>query len=193
MDLIKKIKIPGILFGKPGILSFFINISVFCLLLPVQRRYAWISPCFFRIENKVSEESKSSAHTYIDHRMLFQEHGGHDDQYGKDKRTISNAAVFSEGFTVCQGHMNGKGIKHMNTGKNIRWSICNIKHSDSICKNIVPWKFGRTKMLNIGIQIRYNKEDCHSHHQVKYKLIVFMLVLVEKDKVNYCKYHIRKP
>ena len=64
---------------------------------------------FFRIENKVSEESKSSAHTYINHRMLFQEHSGHDDQYGSVSEPCgANAAVFSERLTVCQRHINGK-------------------------------------------------------------------------------------
>ena len=84
-------------------------------------------------------------------------------------------------------------LKTWNTGKDICWSICSVKHSDSICKNILPCKLGRAKMLNVGIQIRHNQENCHSHHQVENKLIVFMLVFVEKDKVNKSKYHIRKP
>jgi len=89
--------------------------------------------------------------------------------------------------------MDGQGIKNMDARKNISRCIRFIQPSDYICKNVVPGEFNRAEMLCIGISIGYNKENCHPHHQVKYQLIIFMSVFVEKDKIYHCQDHIRKP
>lgn len=38
-----------------------------------------------RIKNQKAKQCKCCTHAYIDHRMLFQEHSGHDDQRGQGK------------------------------------------------------------------------------------------------------------
>ena len=40
-----------------------------------------------RIEKQISEKRKSGTKAHIDHRVLLQKHGRHNDQYGKDQGT----------------------------------------------------------------------------------------------------------
>ena len=48
-------------------------------------------------------------------------------------------------------------------------------------------------MLSIGINVRNNKENSHSHHKVKCQLVVFMFVLIKKYKINHSQDHVWKP
>ena len=55
--------------------------------------------------------------------MLFQQHSGHDDQGSQRQGRDTDTLPVPQCFTVSQGHMNSKGIKYMNTWKDIGRSI----------------------------------------------------------------------
>ena len=75
-----------------------------------------------------------------------------------------------------------------------RWrSICTVQPFYYICEDIVSWKFGRTYVLSIWINIGNNQENSHSHHKIKCQLIVFMFVFVKKYKINHSQDHVWKP
>ena len=48
-------------------------------------------------------------------------------------------------------------------------------------------------MLGVRINIRDDKKNRHTHHQVKYELIIFVLIFVNKDKIKDSQNHIWKP
>ena len=86
-----------------------------------------------------------------------------------------------------------KRVEHMNAGQDIRRSICTVQPFYYICEDIVSWKFGRTYVLSIWINIGNNQENSHSHHKIKCQLIVFMFVFVKKYKINHSQDHVWKP
>lgn len=125
--------------------------------------------------------------------MLFQEHGGHDDQRGQGKGCCFYKFFISQCFAVCKRHMYCKRVEHMNAGQDIRRSICTVQPFYYICEDIISWKFGRTYVLSIWINIGNNQENSHSHHKIKCQLIVFMFVFVKKYKINHSQDHVWKP
>ena len=79
--------------------------------------------------------------------------------------------------------MNGKGIKYVDAWQDVGRSIGPVETFYSICKNIIPWKFCRTDVLGIRVNIGNDQENRHTHHQVKNQLIIFMFILIEKNKI----------
>ena len=56
----------------------------------------------FRIEKKITEKSKGSSHTDINHRMLLQEHSGHNNKHCKNKRNNSYVLLSTKGLAIGQ-------------------------------------------------------------------------------------------
>ena len=56
----------------------------------------------FRIEKKMTEKSKGSSHTDINHRMLLQEHRGHNNKHCKNKRSNSYVLLSAKGLAIGQ-------------------------------------------------------------------------------------------
>ena len=104
--------------------------------------------------------------------MLFQEHGGHDDQRSQGKGGCFYKFFISQCFAVCKRHMYCKRVEYMNAGQDIRRSICTVQPFYYICEDIVSWKFCWTYVLSIWINIGNNQENSHSHHKIKCQLIV---------------------
>ena len=114
-----------------------------------------------------SEQRQSRAQTYVNDRMLFQEHRGHDNENGKRQRRVLHDFFVLQSLTVGQRHMDGQRVKHMNAGQDICRCIGAVKHGDHIGKNVVPGEFRGAQVLYIGIHVGDDQKDCHTHHQVK--------------------------
>ena len=141
----------------------------------------------------MSEQCQCGTETYIDHRMLFDKHGGQDDQNGKDQRSSLDPFLIFQSLAVMDGKINSQGIKYMDAWQDISRGICPVDSCNQLCKDVVSREYRRAEMLNVRIDVRNNKENCHSHHQVEDQLEIFPFILIAEQEIHNCQYHIWKP
>ena len=125
--------------------------------------------------------------------MLFDKHGGQDDQNGKDQRSSLDPFLIFQCLAVMDGKINSQGIKYMDTWQDVGRGICPVDFCNQLCKDIVSREYRRAEMLNIRIDVGNNKENRHSHHQIEDQLEIFPFILIAEQEIHNCQYHIWKP
>lgn len=125
--------------------------------------------------------------------MLFDKHGGQDDQHGKDQGSSLEPFLIFQCRAVVDGKINSQGIKYMDAWQDVGRSIGPVDSCYHLCKDVVSWEYRRAEMLNVRVNVGNNEENRHSHHQVEDQLEIFPLVVIKKQEIRNCQYHIWKP
>ena len=82
------------------------------------------------------------------------------------------------------GNSYGYGIIYVNTWEYVGRCVCQIKASDQIRENVLPWEYRRAQVLAVRVQIGDHEERRHSDSQVDNQLIIFSAVLVAEAKIK---------
>lgn len=103
---------------------------------------------------------------HIDYRMLFQEHGGEDDQNSQEQGTPSDKVFFLEIIAVPDGNAGCYRIKYMNAWKYIRGSIGCVESLHNRSQEVISWKYLRTQLQSIWPYPGDEKKDRHTRTEI---------------------------
>lgn len=81
-------------------------------------------------------------------------------------------------------HVSGQGIEHMDTGEYVCRGICGIEPPHQVHAQVRPGECLRPELVAVWVQIRNGQEDRHPHAQVLDIRVVFLLIFVEKYKID---------
>ena len=82
------------------------------------------------------------------------------------------------------GNSYGYGIIYVNTWEYVGRCVCQVKASDQIRENVLPWEYRRAQVLAVRVQIGDHEERRHSNSQVDNQLIIFSAVLVAESEIK---------
>lgn len=128
----------------------------------------------------------------INHRVLFQEHGGEDNGESQAEGQRAHPSVSTANLALCNGQIDPGRDRDMNAGKHIGGSVCLIKHGGQLCKDILIGVKVGPKMYTVGINGTNEQREAHTKEQISSHPIKFLFGAAEQKENKYRSY-IEKP
>ena len=103
------------------------------------------------VYNGVQEDGEYGSCHNIENGMLFQEHGGQDDQHHQNSGAIADCLMFLKIFTVPDRCIDADGIVNMDAREQICRGICGVEPFYQLDADIIMVKVSWTEIMSVRV------------------------------------------